>query len=430
VQHNSYHDDRAWDGQRFFLGDITCIPKLTHLKLEFFEARYGDSQADCLAQLTAMSNLEKLELIEIPVGVPGGFPSQLVKLTHLHVSYCKFASDDQFQHLSSLTALQELSVDSCRMTNVTELSGIQQLTQLTNLRISASNINFDTNNTSNWSHLTALQSLTLNCYVQPAALVAFTQLKNLALHGVRPSQDTPPEELLPAVCGLTQLTELSFFTGRAWFLHPKPEAPSTADAFTALTASINLQTLKLGMGSSNGPYGCILFKPGTGYPHLTDINLQFAREYRGQPVVIRLDPVSIHTQLSNTAVSLSITQPVCITEQQLQQLQQLCSSCPAVKSLDTFLCLEASPTALLPLLQLSALTHLALFNIGPAAEAVVGVVGQLTSLEDLVLYDCQQVPALMPLTALTALEELELRSNHHADVKLKSEVSVWSVKCQ
>jgi hypothetical protein len=193
VQHNSYHDDRAWDGQRFFLGDITCIPKLTHLKLEFFEARYGGSQADCLAQLTAMSNLEKLELIEIPVGVPGGFPSQLVKLTQLHVSYCKFASDDQFQHVSSLTALQELSVDSCRMTNVGELSGIQHLTQLTNLRISASSINFDTNNTSNWSHLTALQSLTLNCYVQPAALTAFTQLKNLALHGVRPSQDTPPE---------------------------------------------------------------------------------------------------------------------------------------------------------------------------------------------------------------------------------------------
>jgi hypothetical protein len=157
------------------------------------------------------------------------------------------------------------------------------------------------------------------------------------------------------------------------------------------------------MGSSNGPYGCILFKPGAGYPHLTDINLQFAREYRGQPV--------------------------CITE---QQLQQLCSSCPAVKSLDTFLCLEASPTALLPLLQLSALTHLGVFNIGPAAEAVVGVVGQLTSLKDLVLYDCQQVPnaALMPLTALTTLEELELRSNHHADVELKSEVSVWSVKCQ
>lgn len=72
------------------------------------------------------------------------------------------------------------------------------------------------------------------------------------------------------------------------------------------------------------------------------------------------------------------------------------------------------------------MTHLALFSVGGAAEAVVGVVAELTVLKQLLVYDCQQMPnaALLPLTALTALEQLELRSLHHVDVKLKSEVSV------
>jgi hypothetical protein len=56
-----------------------------------------------------------------------------------------------------------------------------------------------------------------------------------------------------------------------------------------------------------------------------------------------------------------------------QQLQQLCSCCPAVESLSLAACAHQSTTALLPLLQLSALTRLVVLEMGNAAATVVDV---------------------------------------------------------
>jgi hypothetical protein len=86
--------------------------KLTQLSL--IEGA-GDPGVVTISKLSALVNLEVLRLHNIPCsGVPGGFPAQLSKLTCLDVWYtstCDLA--EQFQHLSTFTALQELAVD-CR----------------------------------------------------------------------------------------------------------------------------------------------------------------------------------------------------------------------------------------------------------------------------------------------------------------------------
>jgi hypothetical protein len=122
------------------------------------------------------------------------------------------------------------------------------------------------------------------------------------------------------VSQLTLLTQLLLST-------PEDSSPRVLDpppaVFTALTASTNLCSLQLGyLGQQAGPGA--LFRPGTVYPHLCLINLRYGGE----------------------GVRLSE-----------QQLQQLCSCCPVVESLVFTLCDGASPTALQPLVQLSALTR-------------------------------------------------------------------------
>jgi hypothetical protein len=55
-----------------------------------------------------------LRLADLPnYGLPGGIPSELSKLTCLDVSNRHgFHAAKQFQHLNSLTALQELKIES------------------------------------------------------------------------------------------------------------------------------------------------------------------------------------------------------------------------------------------------------------------------------------------------------------------------------
>jgi hypothetical protein len=106
------------------------------------------------------------------------------------------------------------------------------------------------------------------------------------------------------------------------------------------------------------PQDLVLFSPGAVYPHLHVIDLTYAR----------------HCE--------SDTYPI-----NEQQLQQLCSCCPAVETLQFGLSADASPTALLPLLQLSALTHLGVdaLCLFTTVEAMAGVAAQLTGLKQLAL---------------------------------------------
>jgi hypothetical protein len=168
-------------------GDLQLLTHLTKLQVDVERLK----QPQQLAQLSVMTNVEELVLKMPPAGVPGGLPSQLQKLTRLDVSYklpvqCDTA--EQFQHLSSLTALQDLTVDG-RMgmsagigafmeqmgglmlgigsvsggITPSHLAGIQQLSQLTSLELSCTGLDFDADRTRSWAHrLTALQKLSLS----------------------------------------------------------------------------------------------------------------------------------------------------------------------------------------------------------------------------------------------------------------------------
>jgi hypothetical protein len=95
-----------------------------------------------------------------------------------------------------------------------------------------------------------------------------------------------------------------------------------------------------------------------------------------------------------------------------QQLQQLCSCCPDLESLRFTALYESPSTAWHALSQLTALADLAVSEAQSAPAAFVGAAAQLTGLRSLQLVsNCDLTdPMLLQLTALTALERLELQS--------------------
>jgi hypothetical protein len=267
--------------------------------------------------------LEHLHLENVCSELPDGLPSQLVKLTCLHVGYscvCNVAA--QFQHLSSFTALQQLKIGCDRSDVAAALPVVGQLSQLTSLELFSPVspvLEFSSSNTGMLASLTALQELhLLYCKVQPAAVTALTQLRALKCAHVQPLGAATHEEVLLAVSKLTQLTELHYIQ----MMYPTVDPPPAA-AFTALTASTNLCSLRLWF-FGEGPLDWVLFRPGLVYPRLH----------------------SILTACCSSAPPIGE-----------QQLQQLCSCGPAVESLALRLTGDAASTACLPLLQLSALTR-------------------------------------------------------------------------
>jgi Leucine-rich repeat (LRR) protein len=156
-----------------------------------------------LPQLSAFGNLQHLRLgLFSEEGVPGGFPSQLAKLKRLDARYFPGFSGDQFQHLGSFTALQELAVRyNDTSSTLPDLTG---LALLTGFRLECHAMNFSTAGApdklrpsffddvfgppsrQSWTRLTALQSLDLSLFnVQPFTLAAFTQLRALSLQDVQ-----------------------------------------------------------------------------------------------------------------------------------------------------------------------------------------------------------------------------------------------------
>jgi hypothetical protein len=148
--------------------------------------------------------------------------------------------------------------------------------------------------------------------------------------------------------------------------------PPPAAAFTALTASPHLCSIEVHLWDVDTPADWVLFEPGTVYPHLRAASLQILSLEQGDSVPRRT-----------------------------QDLQQLCHSCPALESLKCHLELcDGHPSALLPLLQLPALTGLCVTGVGAAAAAVPGVcsvAAQLTSLRRLELTHLPRMtdPALL-----------------------------------
>jgi hypothetical protein len=288
------------------------------------------------------------------------------------------------------------------------LSSIQSLTRLTSLALLVFDLEVSTSSTLGWSSsLTALESLALGCCdVQPAALAAFTQLRALSLIAVytmpTPQGDGVPEsydELLRAVSNLPQLTKLCYLDDSGMLRH------ASATAYTALTASTGLCSLQLALVERETPEEDILFRAGVVHPHLTCIKLEHAAGQYVEP----------HYWDSQLALNQ-------------HQLQHMCSCCPALESLACMIPGDLSPAALQPMLQLSALTHLQVTQLhlqeqatAAAAANLVALAAQLTQLKQLTLL-CLRTPAMtltdpavLQLTALTALESLSLSSDGHGD---------------
>jgi hypothetical protein len=373
----------------------------------------------------------------------------LVKLTYLNLNYlCQDDHDcaQQFQHLSSLTALH-LVVD-CFSLPIADLQGIQCLSQLTGLELASDALHFSTTsptgatssitsssraisitNSSGASSTslpacltTALQRLDLNlCSVQPEAVAGLTSLRSLSLLGIdRMGDAAAMRGCLPAVSRLALLTRL-----RVVSLDEDPRQHAPAAPFTALTASSNLCSLQLGLQPYDVPIDWQLCDPGVMYPKLRAMDLAHEWRHSVAPLAER-------------------------------HLQQLCSCCPAVDDLRFAVCGDSTATALQPLLRLTALTALHLYSVGTtavadaaaeahttveaadaaaeaaaiaaaAAAAVVAVAAQLTGLKELGLQGLYDVadPTLLQLTALTALEQLVLEQDDFLGRTFKNKVGPW-----
>jgi hypothetical protein len=374
--------------------------QLTHLCLDCLYFTPEDTAR--LSQLSGLVNLKHLELTSLRGGgVPGGVLSQLSKLTCLGISFAGIADahEVQLQQLGSLTALEQLAVTSTHRPGA-NWPALQHLTQLTQLQLDVDHLNLST---STWTQLTSLQSLACKALIlEPQHLSRFTQLRVLSVE-CPGGQHLGVDRCLAAISRMPLLTDLQFEEKPSVYV---PQA-ATAAAFTALTTSSNLCSLRVGLRSSDASDGCIIFQPGTVRQQLRVVDLLFM--YR--------------TQLSDSTL--------CIDD---QQVKQLCRCCPAVESL-AFRLSYSPPqnparTAGLPLLQLpgltqlrslTALTSLQVQVVAPtetaaaaaAAAAVVDIAVQLTGLKRLQL----RLPYVsdtyvLSLTALTALEFIKLEIRH------------------
>jgi hypothetical protein len=300
---------------------------LTKLSLHWSRGLKVEEAAQ-LSQLSGLVNLEHLRLSQLPCeGVPGGVPSQLAKLTRLHLAYREKPASavrrslaEQLHALSSFTSLRELYVASDDYRSADGFSGVKHLSKLTSLGLHIPGLEFS--NTHSWVRsLTALEGLCLkHCDMQAEAVACLAELRSLSLDSI--DYYAHPRDVLNAVSQLTLLTQLhvktqAFGQGRAL----------PAAAFTVLAASTNL--LQLSVYPADAPPDWALFRPGSQAvsPHLRVINLTLLQRFIGARV-------------------------------SEQQLQQLCRCCPALERLYFDLAPQPSPTALLPLLQLSALTLL------------------------------------------------------------------------
>jgi hypothetical protein len=194
----------------------TVVPELDSLlQLTHCSLSVDDRKAEELIELSTLINLVDLKLTVVGKdGVPGGLPSQLVKLTSLSLDYdAAWVEAEQLQHVGSFTALQQLELAGDSLlwwpADYEHLSCIQSLSQLTRLKLDG-DVCFGLTHSITWpTSLTALESLSLcGCLVQAEALAVLTQLKKLYMDCCPTQQSVPYDKLLGAVSKLQLLTEL------------------------------------------------------------------------------------------------------------------------------------------------------------------------------------------------------------------------------
>jgi hypothetical protein len=382
-------------------------------------------------QTATLSELTQLRDLSLCASGLDAVPSQLVQLTCLQLAFDDYRNDfaQQFQHLSSLTALQQLSV-TCRSRPINvppgTLMGIQHLSQLTSLQLWFNNRGryhaVPGSSMQGWTSLTALQKLSLCSFRLPTHMLSeLTKLRDLYLHALcldgAGGQATPLSEVLGVLPQLSLLTALDLFSRAADLQGTQPPA---AAAFTALAANTNLCSLRVHLSHAQAPQWCVVFRPGVVYPHLQEVSLKIDVPNSPAPVQPLSDDELRQLVCANTAMPMG-----------RRQLQRLRSCCPNLGSLTCVLCRALAPAAFKPLQQLSALTHLRVSTVKPAvipAAPLLRTAAQLPGLKQLALSGFPfDGPALLQLTVLTALECLLHHETPDLPLVLKNTVSSHAV---
>jgi len=354
---------------------------------------HATSSADVnpLMQLSVLTSLKYMCLASVragcskPTGVVLGLPasllSHLVQLTYLQLSSSLMGSDAPLQHMSALTALQELNLGLWSLwqqhSTAAALIGLQELQHLqhlTALKLDSAAWPIDLHSMPALTALTALRVLCLSnsTSVDPAVLAGFRQLQQLELACKDTWNAQGSAALLAAIGQQLQLTRLKLRPGSVW------STPSAA-AFSALTASSHLQHLELLW--CEFPVGAWQqsFPPNRSLPQLTHLWLDAGEREGGAQ---QLSPANV---------------------------QAMVSCCPSL----TFLRL-GSQLAVSTAGPLSKLTGLAGLLLHASFQDNAPSLAQLTGLQRLVLNSNKPgeqvtVNGLLQLTVLQQLRDLDVR---------------------
>jgi len=301
-------------------GIIQGCPVLTSLRINSSDILDGQEGLSGLSAATGLQSLvlEHIELLsngklEVRGFLPSTVMKQLPSLTHLTLGSSAAITTASLQHLSCLVSLQELSI-TCE-----EVSLLPSTTKLP-------------------TGLTRLH--TMQCSLDPTVLQGCTSLRSLCM-----SCTTilgPPGSLLAVLGRLTQLQHLQFG-------HMSSHWPQSPSAYTALTASSQLQQLYL--------YNCALCADIWRYVFRYDQKLP-----------------QLHTFGVSQPANRGLPSASGLTA---ADLRALVWCCPALRDLELDLQLD------IPLEELTLLTGLTRLQVEPVTEQSFGSLAALTSLREL-----------------------------------------------
>lgn len=348
---------------------LASLTSLTRLDLD------GCAVSDDLASLASLIDLEHLTvsvMTQDPDGISPILFKCLTKLTHLHIGVD--AGDSTCEHLSCLTALQELHISKYVVISAASLAGLEQLKDhLTCLRIHSARYIISPVMTPAFSSITNLQHLEIqDCQqLKPAVLQGMTALRHLSITGTAldacGSNPSTARGIPMLLAILPQLQHLTHLTLMDCLSHPQP-----AEAYAAVTSSQHLESLIL--RRCNFPRNICrhMFSDAVKLPALKQLLLHCNW------------PESITLEAGDAA--------------------RLVHCCPSLQHLDVDLA-KQSPEDIQTLTQLTALTQLAVNKPPTGFRDLVGQLPRLRHQEidrprDPVV---PAWPQLLELTALTYL---------------------------
>jgi len=329
-------------------GVLHSCTRLTKLSLIRCPSTDGHSSLAALSALVGLQHLTVSGSSDVSA-LPSIVLQHLTQLTHLYLQYLgRLLNADSFQHFSCLVNLQEL-------------------------HIHGSSVPLSPSTTPGWSRLTALRKVSIQrASFDPSILQDCTQLQGLELQSVAVISAGGAAALHSLVGRQQQLQSLQL-------AELEYDWPVTAAAYSSLTASSNLHTLK--MAIDNLPPGI--------WPHVfpSDRQLPALRE-----LALRWQDVDA-AQPSPPAVLTT------------DDISCLASCCPGLHRI----IIDVQPgTELSALAKASGLTRLLVWGLHEEGFASLRAVSRLVSLQDLSVQLGGPITPqdLLSLTALTGLTRL------------------------